>query len=513
MSENTSVNNKRIAKNTLFLYIRMLLTMGVTLFTSRVILNTLGIDDYGIYNVVGGLVSMFAVLSNSLSAAISRFITYELGGGDLKKLKTVFSTGVTIQFGLSILIIILCEIIGVWFLNNKMVMPSDRLYAANWVLQFSMLSFCLGLISVPYNAAITAHERMGAFAYIGILEVTLKLVIAYMIKVSPIDKLISYAILIFCVSLLIRFIYGYYCKRHFEECTYKFVIDKPVLKEMTSFAGWSFFGNTAFLFNTQGVNMLINVYFGVAVNAARGIAAQIDSAVRQFIISFTTAVNPQITKSCAARDFDYMNMLICRSSKLSGYLLLYFAVPIVIEAHEILTLWLGIVPDYSAIFLRLTVLNAFFDTIFAGALVTAMMATGKIKRYQIVITLCGFGVFPLTWLFYYIGLPPYYSYIAYGSIYFALIFVRLYLVKDYIHLFPMKYIKEVMLPYVPVVIVAFSVPFSITMYMSESITRLLVVCASSVIITTSAIYLLGLTKAERVFVQTSISNILNKTKQ
>lgn len=510
---NTTSNNKRIAKNTLFLYLRMLLTMGVTLFTSRVILRTLGVDDYGIYNVVGGFVSMFAVLSNSLSAAISRFITYELGGGDLKKLKTVFSTGVTIQIGLSVLIILLCEIIGVWFLNNKMVIPSDRLYAANWVLQFCTLSFCLGLISVPYNAAITAHERMDAFAYIGILEVTLKLVIAYMIKISPIDKLISYAILLFCVSLLIRFIYGYYCKRHFEECTYKFVIDKPVLKEMTSFAGWSFFGNTAFLFNTQGVNMLINVYFGVAVNAARGIAAQIDSAVRQFIISFTTAVNPQITKSYAARDFDYMNMLICRSSKLSGYLLLYFAVPIVIEAHEILTLWLGIVPDYSAIFLRLTVLNAFFDTIFAGSLVTAIMATGKIKRYQIVITLCGFGVFPLTWFLYYIGMPPYFSYIAYGSIYFALIFVRLYLVKDYIHLSPMKYIKDVMLPYVPVVIVAFSVPFLITMYMSEGIARLLVVCVISVVVTTISIYLLGLTKPEKIFVKESLSNFLNKIKQ
>lgn len=512
MSDNQS-NNKRIAKNTLLLYVRMLFTMGVTLFTSRVVLNTLGVEDYGIYNVVGGFVSMFAVLSTSLSSAISRFITYELGSGNLNKLRIVFSTGINIQVGLSLLIILLCEIIGVWFLNAKMVIPSERIVAANWVLQFCMLSFCLGLISVPYNAAIIAHEKMGAFAYIGVLEVSLKLAIVYMLIVSPIDKLITYSILLFCVSLIIRLIYGIYCKKNFKECTYRFVLDKPILKEMANFAGWNFFGNTAYLLNTQGVNMLINVFFGVTVNAARGIATQIDGAVRQFIISFTTAVNPQITKSYASGDIDYMNSLICRSSKLSGYLLLYFAVPIILEAHQILKLWLGLIPDYATIFLQLTIANAFFDTIFASGIVTAIMATGNIKRYELVITTCGFGVFPLTWVLYQIGLPPYFSYIAYGFVYFSLIFIRLYLAKDLIHLSPWKYVKDVMIPYLPVVAVAFAIPLTITMIRSEGVVRLLMVCACSVVVTSLSAYYLGLSFSERLFVNGIIRKITNKIKK
>ena len=227
---------RKIVKNTIILYIRTLLVMAITLFTSRVVLNALGVDDYGIYNVVGGLVAMFAVLSSSLSNAISRFITYELGHGDKDKLRIIFSSGVNILLGISILIIIVGEVIGIWFLNNKMTIPLDRLYAANWVLQFCLLTFCINLVSVPYNAAIIAHERMSAFAYVSLLDAALTLGVAYLISVSPFDKLITYGFLLMMIKLIIRLIYGIYCKKKFEECSYKYVYDKIIYKEMINFA-------------------------------------------------------------------------------------------------------------------------------------------------------------------------------------------------------------------------------------------------------------------------------------
>ena len=309
MSE-TSANNKRIAKNTLLLYVRTLFVMLVTLYTSRVVLNTLGVSDYGIYNVVGGVVAMFSVISVSLSSSISRFITYELGHGDFDKLKRIFSTSINIQVGISLVILVLAEVFGVWFLNTKMNIPAERMTAANWVLQCSLLSFIIGLISVPYNACIIAHERMSAFAYISILEVVLKLAVVYMLLVSPYDKLATYAVLLVVVALIVRLTYGQYCKRHFEESRYRFVHDKSLIKEMTGFAGWSFFGNGAYMLNTQGVDMLINIFFGVTFNAARGVATQVQNAVMQFVNNFTVAVNPQITKSYASGEREYMYKLV-----------------------------------------------------------------------------------------------------------------------------------------------------------------------------------------------------------
>lgn len=348
----TSANNKRIAKNTLMLYVRMLFTMAVSLFTSRVILQTLGVEDYGIQNVVGGVVAMFSVLSGSMSSSISRFITFELGKGEPHRLKTVFSTGVNIQLGMSLLVIVVAEAVGVWFLNCKMNIPPERMVAANWVFQCSILTFVLNLLSVPYNASIIAHEKMSAFAYISVIEVTLRLIIVYMLTVSPFDRLITYSVLLMCVGALIRFIYGYYCKRHFEECTYHFVYDKAILKSMTIFAGWNFLGNGAYMLNTQGVNILMNMYFGVAVNAARGVATQVDAALKQFVNNFTTAVNPQITKSYAQGDLKSMHKLVCRSAKFSAFLMLFFAVPIILETDTILTLWLKNPPAYASIFLK-----------------------------------------------------------------------------------------------------------------------------------------------------------------
>ena len=266
------VNNKLIAKNTIILYIRTLFVMLISLYTSRVILEALGVEDYGIYQVVGGIVAMFSVISSSLSSAISRFLTFEIGYGDKVRLGNIFSTSITIQIFLSFIVLILSELIGIWFIETKMQIPFDRLDAAKWVFHFSLFTFCINLLSVPYNACIIAHERMNAFAYIGVFEAVMKLVICYMIKISFADKLVSYALLMTLLALSIRIIYGVYCKK-FEECRVKAGFNKAIFKEMIGFSGWSFFNNTAYILNGQGINMLMNVYFGVVVNAARGIAS------------------------------------------------------------------------------------------------------------------------------------------------------------------------------------------------------------------------------------------------
>lgn len=512
MSNQTSDNNKRIAKNTLLLYVRMLFTMAVSLFTSRVILNTLGVEDYGINNVVGGIVTMFSVLSGSLSSSISRFITFELGKGNIKRLKTIFSTGVNIQLGMSVLIIIIAEAVGIWFLNTKMNIPTDRMVAANWVFQCAILTFVLNLLSVPYNAAIIAHEKMSAFAYISVVEVTLKLIIVYMLMISPFDRLETYAVLLLLVGAVIRFIYGYYCKRHFEECTYHFILDKPVLKEMTGFAGWNFLGNGAYMLNTQGVNILMNLYFGVAVNAARGIATQVDAALKQFVNNFTTAVNPQITKSYAQGDLAYMHKLVCRSAKFSAFLMLFFAIPILLETQSILTIWLKTVPDYAVIFLQWIIISSFMDTVLANSLVTSMFATGKIKRYQIIVTTVGCLVFPLSWIAFKLGFEPQVGYILYFIIYTILLFVRLYLLKDMVKLPVMMYIREVLYKLAPIIVVGFAIPGILILTMDAGWLRLILVCLLSVLVTAASEYFIGLSNKEKNFVAEKIKLVIGKIK-
>lgn len=490
-----SANNKRIAKNTIFLYIRTFLIMLITLYTSRVVLNVLGVEDYGIYNVVGGVVAMFTVISGSLSAAISRFITFELGKGNLERLRRIFSTSINIQLGISLLIFIVGEVAGVWFLNHKMNIPSERMLAANWVLHCSLLSFVINLISTPYNACIIAHERMKTFAYVSILEASLKLGIVYLLLASPFDKLSTYAVLLVVVALLIRLAYGIYCKRQFEECTYYFVYDKGIVKEMTGFAIWNFFGNTAYIFNTQGVNILINLFFGVTVNAARGIATQVEGAVMQFVGNFTTAVNPQITKSYATGDKAYMFRLVCMGAKYA-YFLLLFVVPIVLETDMILSLWLKVVPDYASLFLKLSMFGSLVFLL-GNTMYTAAAATGKIRKYQFWVTIVGCLVFPLTWLAYKAGSPVYVTYLIYIGIYLALVFVRLYILKGLLNFPVMVFIREVMIPLLLVTPSAFLIPWFVTYYVEPSLVRLVIVCILSVISTCMCIYVLGLESVER----------------
>ena len=510
-NQSSQDNNKRIAKNTLLLYFRLFLTMGVSLFTSRVVQNVLGVENYGIYNVVGGVVVMFSLFTGSLSAAISRFLTYELGRGDKEKLSLVFSTSVNIQVVLAIIVTIIAEIVGVWFLNNQLNIPEGRMEAANWVLQFSILTFAVNLISVPYNSAIIAHEKMSAFAYISIVEVVLKLLVAYLLYISPIDKLVTYGMLLAAVAILIRCIYSIYCNRHFEECHYRMVYDKSILKQMTGFAGWNLLGSGAYLFNTQGVNIATNMYFGVTANAARGVASQVEGIIRQFVTNFTTALNPQITKSYAAGDMQYMYSLVCRGAKFSYFLMFIFAVPFMFETEMIMQLWLKNYPPEAPLFLRLSMVGTLFD-ILGNSTANATWATGNVRRYYIIVGSVGALVFPLSWLCFALGMEAYTSYIVFMIIYFILIFVKLYIVKGLINFPVSKFYREVFYSITPVTILSFILPAIPYLYIDNGIIRCLVVCVVSVLSTCLMIYSFGLTKGERSMVNDKTRLIINKLK-
>lgn len=491
-----SHDTKRIAKNTLAMYIRMAVTMVVGLYTSRVILNVLGVEDYGTYNVVGGVVSMFSLLTASMSASISRYLTFSLGKGDRDGLRRVFSVSLEVQLFLAVVIVLAVEAVGVWFLNTQMKIPPDRLVAANWVMQCSLVSFVVGLLMVPYNASIISHERMNIYAYISIWDAVMKLVIVYALYVSPFDKLKSYAVLLLVVSTLTTSFYWLYCKRHFEECRFRVVRDKRLLKEMTSFAGWGMIGDGAWILNTEGVNILINMFFGVVLNAARGIATTVDNMVQNFVRNFMVALNPQIVKSYAAGDFDYMHRLIFMGSKYSYFLMLFFFIPISLETRTILTLWLKIVPDYAVAFTRLTLMSTMCLTL-GNTMIPAVQATGKIRNYTIVMGLMALANFPLTWIAFALGASPILAYVIYFLIFFSMVFVRLYVVKGLIHLSVRAYVKNVLWRVASVTIIAYTVPTAICVLQSDSFLRLLEICVLSVLSSLLTVYFVGLSDLER----------------
>lgn len=504
-----SANNKRIAKNTMMLYVRMLFSMLVSLYTSRVILQTLGVEDYGIYNVVGGVVSMFSMISGSLSSAISRFMTFELGRGDKQKLKTVFSTSITIQVIISFIVVVLAEIIGIWFLNNKMVIPADRLEAANWIFQFSLVTFVVGLISVPYNAAIVAHERMKAFAYIGILEVLAKLGIVFSLMVAPFDKLIFYGLLLMSLSLVIRIVYGGYCKRNFEECTYKFLIDKSLLKEMFGFAGWNFIGSSSSVVREHGGNLIINLFCGATVNAARGIASQVGYAVGGFVQNFVTAVNPQIIKLYASGKYDDVMNLVFRTARLSFYLLLIVSLPIAVNAEYILNMWLGVIPPYAHIFVQLILVFSLSECL-ANPLVTLMLATGRIRNYQIIVGSIQMLNFPVCYMCMLLGFAPYSIYIV--GIFFSVCceFARLFMLKRMVGLSVKAFLFKVYLNVFLVFFISTIFSFLLQKNIEVSFLSTLLVCVGTIVFTLVVIYFIGLNKDERSYLMVKVKQRLKK---
>lgn len=495
---NQSIDNKRIAKNTLLLYVRMLFGMLVSLYTSRVILQTLGVEDYGVYNVVGGVITMFTFLNSAMSSATSRYITFEIGKSNMEQLKKVFSTALQIHAIIALLIVILGETVGLWFLMNELVIPDGRMEAAMWVYQCSIVTAVVTVMSVPYNADIIAHEKMSAFAYISVLEILLKLAIVYLLVVLPFDKLKVYAVLVLMVGLLIRYIYTRYCHKHFEESHYIHRIEKSLLKEMSSFAGWSFWGNLAGILYTQGLNMMLNIFFGPVVNAARGIATQIQGVVQQFVGNFQMALNPQITKTYASGELDKMHSLMFRSARFSFMLLFFLSLPIMLETNYILTLWLGIVPENTVIFARIIIAISLIYTI-ANPCVIANQATGKVKVYQAVVGGLLLLILPISYIVLKLGAPAYSVFIVHFCVESVAQFARMYMLRNMIDLPLLSYLKNIYLPIMGVVLLSLVLPMLVYNNMQEGIIRFLAVGMTCVLSVAMTSLFIGMTCNERTF--------------
>lgn len=495
--ENKSV---RIAKNTALLYARMLITMVVTLYTSRVVLEALGEIDYGIYNTVGGIVTMFTFLNGSILIATQRYLTFYLGKGDKEMLQKIFSASVYIHGILALIIVALVESIGMWFLENKLVIPMDRVDAARWVLHCSAASTFVMLVSTPYNALIVAHEKMSTFAYISILEVTLKLFIAYAIVIATSDKLILYTLLWFCVHVLLRIIYGVYCKKKFSESRLIGVGDYALFKNLFSFASWSILSTFAWSFQSQGVNFVLNMFFGPAVNAARGIAVQVQAAVKGFSKNFQMALNPQITKSYANGDLSYMHKLIYASSKYSYFLLLIFSMPIVMEANFILNLWLVDVPQYTVEFLRITLFISMTDSMFNSFMI-GVQATGKQKKLQLIVSLFWLLVVPLSFMALEWGSHPMVVFIVEIICSFTGQLVALHYCKQQIGISFKGFLTNSIGRILLVTLMSFSVLVLLKMLLNNSVLASLAMIVLSLVLTVFMIYAVGLSSEERHFIK------------
>lgn len=504
-------NNRRIAKNTLMLYFRMFITLAIGLFTSRVVLNALGVDDYGIYNVVGGVVSMFSLISGSISAAISRFLTYELGRGDMETLKRTFCTSVNVQIILAAVIFVVAEIIGFWFLNNEMKIPEGRMYAAHWVFHCSLLTFAVSLISMPYNASIMSHEHMGVYAYITIFETVMKLVIIYALWISPFDKLITYAVLLVIVSLIVQLIYQRYCKRHFEECHYRIVFDRKLFRAIFGFAGWNAIGSSAAVLRSQGNNILLNIFSGgTVVNAAAGIATTVTGVVTSFTGNFMTAFNPQITKNYAAGKYDELISLLHRGTKFSAYLLLFFSIPVVLNIEYVIRLWLGIVPEYTVNFVRLILIYTLSEVL-SKTLITAKLATGRIRNYQIVVGGVLLLTLPVSYTALKLGAPVEAVYMANIATSVMAFFARMYMLRgDIPGWSSRRFVMDVYIRVIMVAIVASIAPAIVYMRVENPAVRLIASSLVSVISSSVVILYMGCNKGERGFIVAKVKAIPDK---
>jgi O-antigen/teichoic acid export membrane protein len=499
----------RIVRNTLMLYMRMFFNIFIALITSRLILDVLGVVDYGIYNVVGGVVVLFTFLNSAMASSTQRYLTFEIGIGDQERLRSIFSTSIFIHIIISLFVLILAETIGVWLFYSKLTIPSERLNAAMWVYQLSICSCLVSIMSVPYNAAIIAREKMDVFAYISILDISLRLIVVVFLYFSPMDKLITYAFLLLVISVLIRVIYVIYCKRHIEEARFFLGWDRKLFFEMLYFAGWNLFGNLAYIGYTQGVNVLLNIFFGPAVNAARAIAIQLQGTVNNFCNSFQTALNPQITKSYAAGDKSYMFNLVYGSSKYSFFLLLLLALPLLIETEQILSLWLNIVPDYTVVFLRIMLLITIVD-VMANPLIISAQATGCIRNYQLIIGGILLLIVPISYFVLKLGGSPVCAFFVHLSIVILAQVIRLWMIRGMIGLSLKCYFQQVIIPLVKVSSLSVIIPLLVFYFMEVSLLRLLIVIFVSCVSVLLIGYFIGLRKEEKTFVQDKIHVLIKK---
>lgn len=502
-------DNKRIAKNTLFLYIRMLLIMLVSLYTVRVVLDVLGAEDYGIYNVVGGVIAMFSFLTNSMVSASQRYFAYYIGKGDTEKLRQYFVITCICYFMIGAVVVLLAETVGLWFVLNKLTIPDGRMHAALVVYQCSIFNFVLRLFVIPHQSFIIAKERMNIYAYVGIVEVILQLVIVFLLKLIDFDHLEVYGVLLCMTGFIVSGWYIIYSRYNFKETRIYKYFNKAQFVDLLGYSGWNLLGVFSGVCRSQGINILLNMFFSPTVNAARAVAYQINSAVTTFANNFFSAVKPQITKQYAAGEQAGMLKLVTRSSRFCYYILFILALPILLEVPTLLYLWLKEVPDYTVLFSRLVIINALIDST-AHPLMTAIQATGRIRSFQIVTAGLLILNLPVSYVFLKLGCPPQVTMII--SICISLIaqISRLLFARKQVSLSIVSYCKEVLWPIGMVTLFSFILPFGISFFISNSIAELLVVGVVSVLSVSLFIFTLGITKDERSYMLSFVKSKLQR---
>lgn len=508
MPDNTS-SNKRIAKNTLFLYIRMAFVLIVSLYTTRVVLRVLGVDDYGVFNVVCGFVSMFGFLNTSMSNAIQRFYNYEIGKNGGKELTSVYNCSLLIQVLLAIAIIILVESFGLWYLNNKLVIASDRLPAARLIFQFAIIQMLFLVIQIPYSAAIMAFEKMDYYALVSIIDVIIKLGVVLILPYIPFDKLIFYGLFLVLISLTNFLLYFVYAKRHFEQIKWRGEISKKRLVSILSFSGWNIMGSFAYVVKNQGSAVVLNRFFGTVLNAAYGVANQVMAAIKQFSTNIIISFRPQLVQSYAEGNYTRTKNLMFSMSKITYLLMLALSLPLIIEMKYVLGLWLGEIPQYTTSLTILAIISMLLSN-FNTPVVQVVHAVGKMKKFQIITSLIICSIVPLAWLAFRMGGNPcYIFYVTIGVVCINQIacLVVLHSMFNYSY---RDYLSQVIKPCLIVTLLTPILPYLLTLWLSESFIRLVLVCIMDVIVIGLTSYFLALTKAEKEMVKQFINKILRK---
>ena len=501
--------NKRIAKNAAALYFRMIISMVVGIYTSRVILQALGVEDYGIYNVVGGFVSMFSLISSSLNVAVGRFLTYELGSGNRKRLRIVFSTSFFVMLGLSVIVIILTETVGLWYMFNKLVIPYERFYTALWCFQLSVASFIISLIVSPYSSAIISHEDMGIYAYLSIFDVFCKLGICYVVMSSRIDHLLCYAILLFIVGIISQIINVIYCRKQYEECTLHITFDMDLFLKMFAFSGWNFIGSSAAILRLQGATLLLNAFGGPIVNTANGIANTISNILSNFIGNFTQAFNPQIIKQYSSKDYESLMKLIIFGSKYSYYMMFVLALPILLNTEFILDLWLGTVPLYTVTFTRWILVMLLIDSL-TRPLITLKLANSNIRNYQIIVGGTILLMLPISYIGLSFGMPVTFVAIVNTLISFIVLFLRIYMVRgDFSGWSSVSFLTKVVMNVSFVSVVSCIIPFASHYCLNEGWSNFIITTILSITCSCLCIFIIGCTVEERLAVLKVAQKVLS----
>lgn len=509
----TTLNNtSRIAKNTIILYIRSFIVLLITLYTSRVILQALGVVDFGIYNVVGGVISALSFLNWSLQGTYQRFFNVEMARGGSESISKQFKVANSIQLLMALIIVLLAETIGLWFVNTHLVIPADRMIAANWIYQVTIVSAVISVLCSPFGALITAYERMDLFAFISIISALLRLVIVFIVKYTSFDKLIVYSLLLLSVSIIEWILYVILTKRLFPESSLRMTWDKKMMMSMTSFGGWVIVDSLSQMLKGQGINIVLNMFFGPVVNSARGIAYQVMNAINQFISSFQTSFRPQLTKSYAEGDYNYMRQLYYSSSKLSYYLLFVISLPIILETEYILHLWLGDnVPDYTASFTRIVLITTFVSA-FANPTSCIAYATGNIKKFTVVVSSIMLSIVPISYFFLRLGGNP--NVALWVSFFVSIIaqIVRVFILNRLVDVDIKVYMKRVIIPILGCSILISVLSVIPILFLSPSFVRLVVSILISMVISFTTIWLLGLDLNERRLIQNKITSFLSRKK-